>query len=1022
MYRVIFIFLLSIIFISSVSSASIDKSNSLTTTQNTIPQEKIVEIEYIVDNKPVTDIEQISDLEELTQITVGSQLSRHAIQQSVISLFSTQEYSQVDVYTNDSQHGKTLIYQIEKVMKIEKTGITGVASDKLLRSINNVLRLKAGDQYFREIVEYDLKSIRRVCENHGYFGGHVEIITDTTNGSLTYQIALGAPSYITKFQIHGNSAIFTEHIKEACNTQVGRIYMKSTINEDFTAIRSLYRKRYYPKIKIDPNFDSQLGVLTYRIQEGKQLLLDFVDVNGKPILQDSFISKLFANLQLNREESERDKLRRKIERYINNQSEWINIVQTHYQLKGYYATEVTTKTLTNSPLHVEFTIKPGKRYTVKSVEFKGNEAFTREELLREMETKPTSFLSNYIRNSFFSELTLEKDKNRIEILYEKSGYPNVKIISSIDRLNSENGKDGRVTIKLVLIEPYKQVIYGCSFIGNVVLDNNVLYDALPSNLPQPNASLVKKNYENAILKEYHDRGYMDAKVVESQFFHKYDTPTFAIDGDFTEFLNAGTLSNELREEFEKHNLSLKGMHIATRIDDEWSIQDIEGNLRYALLQSKESISIFEYGILRFTIAEGDKIEFGQFIFDEDLSVYPSILTREVSHLTGTLFTPDKLNQARQSIYNTRIFEPGITFRRSIPIDIEEQENSLDENQPSNLSLNNTVVNDVTFFLQERKPGSYGASVGVSSSDGPRGTISLSHLNLFRRNIRFQLRGRWGFRAYLYDTTITEPWLIGRTSGSFQILGRKLEQDDGVRALQSSFSLSRRLPAAHRLNLDYSFRFLKDTSIESTDPELSTTVSSVRFLWRQDTQFPSLNPVSGMLNEVTLEYAGGILGGRSSFIKTVAESIYHQQLNDSGYVLSSSLRLGMTTGLQRNRESELISFERFWAGGSTTVRGYEERGLGPEDTTGKHRGNVQFIFNTELRFTILDPFQGILFLDSGNVWGTFDEIDYSWMPTSVGVGLRLNLGPLIGGIDYAVPLISVPDVPTNSLYFRIGSTF
>ncbi len=964
MHRIFFIILLSPILIPLISSASIENSNSKPTTQESISQETIVKIEYIVDNKPVTDIDQISKLEELTQITVGSQFSRHSIQQSVISLYAIQEYSQIDVYTVGSIQEKTLIFKIETVMEIKEVRITGVASERLNRSIRNVLRLKQGDMFFRGVAESDLKSIKRVSENYGYFRMSVEIITDTTTGSLTYQIVLGNPTYITKFQIQGNSAIFTEHIKEACNTQVGKIYMKSTINEDFTAIRSLYRKRYYPDIKIKPIFDYQNGVLTYEIQEGKQLLLDFVDKNGKPILQESFIRNLITNLKLNREESERNELRRKIERYINNQSRWVGVVQTHYQQKGYYGTEVTTETLTNSPLHVEFTITPGSRYTVKSVEFVNNEAFTREELLREMKTTPANFLSKYIRKRYFSELTLEEDKNRLEILYEKSGYPNVKITPTFEVHESEGSRDGDVSIKLGIIEPYKQVIYRCSFLGNNVLDNKVLDRALPTNFPQPNASLVKKNYENAILKEYHDRGYMDADVTKTQFFHRFDRP----------------------------------------------------------IQNKERLSVYEYGILQLTISEGDKIEFGQFIFDEDLSVYPSILTREVSHLTGTLFTPDKLNQARQNIYNTRIFEPGITYRRSIPIDTAEQDNNSEDSQVSNLSPNHTVVNDVTFFLQERKPGAYGASVGVSSSDGPRGTISLSHLNVFRRNIRFQLRGRWGFRAYLYDTTLTEPWLIGRTSGSIQILGRKLEEDDGVRALQSSFSLSRKLPAAHRLNLDYSFRFLKDTSLAATDPELSTTVSSVRFLWRQDTQFPSLNPVSGMLNEVTLEYAGGILGGRSSFIKTVAESIYHQQLNDSGYVLSSSLRLGLTTGLQRNRESELISFERFWAGGSTTVRGYEERGLGPEDTTGKHRGNVLFIFNTELRFTILDPFQGILFLDSGNVWGAFDEIDYSWMPTSVGVGLRLNLGPLIGGVDYAVPLITVPGVPTNTLYFRIGSTF
>jgi outer membrane protein insertion porin family len=253
--------------------------------------------------------------------------------------------------------------------------------------------------------------------------------------------------------------------------------------------------------------------------------------------------------------------------------------------------------------------------------------------------------------------------------------------------------------------------------------------------------------------------------------------------------------------------------------------------------------------------------------------------------------------------------------------------------------------------------------------------------------------------------------------------RKLEEDEDVRALQGSFTLSRKLPKAHQLNLEYIYRDLKDTSESTLISNPSTTVSSLRFSWRQDSRFPSLNPTSGMLNEVTLEYAGGYLGGESSFIKTIADTRYHRKLNERGFVLATALRFGITTGLlQTSRDTELISFERFWAGGSTTVRGYEDRGLGPKDITGKHRGNVQFIFNTELRFPIFDPFQGVLFFDTGNVWDTFKDIEYEWLPSTVGAGLRLNLGPLSFGVDYAFPLVTVPDVPTNSFYFRVGSTF
>ena len=57
-----------------------------------------------------------------------------------------------------------------------------------------------------------------------------------------------------------------------------------------------------------------------------------------------------------------------------------------------------------------------------------------------------------------------------------------------------------------------------------------------------------------------------------------------------------------------------------------------------------------------------------------------------------------------------------------------------------------------------------------------------------------------------------------------------------------------------------------------------------------------------------------------------------------------------------------------------------------------------------------------------MWDTFNDVKFEWLPSSVGVGLRLNLGPFVGGIDYAVPLITVPNVPINTFYIRVGTPY
>ena len=1006
MFFGLLLILFCVLTVKPISGEVANTSTILDTPLETLKEKKIVKIEYFIDNNSVTDNKTLNSLEKSTYIAVGSQFSRHAIQQSVISLYSLQQYSQVDVYALKTPEGVALNFQLHNVMHIQKINITGIPSDELRRAIRTAIKLEPGAMYIPIIAKKDIDSIKGVCAENGYFNVDVAVKAIPSDRSLTYQINLRKPTSITKLRILGNTAIFTENIKEICRADIGKVYRKSDVDEDISAIRELYQKKYYPNVEILPDFAHTTGVLTFNINEGIQLLLDFVDQNGRPIFQDSPVRNLFAKLDIIKQERERDQLRDEIASIMDKRPFWTETVEDYFAAKGYDGTKVDWKILTNSPLHVKFTITLGPRYIVRNVKFTGNKAFSAEELLQEMETKPANFFSRRIRRRFFSEQALTRDTQRLKILYEKAGYPKLTIKKTdIIKQNINKRNVGEISINLTFVEPYKEVIFHCHFSGNSVLNATTLYEVLPSKPPVPNARLVKKNFENAILKTYQDRGYIDV-TVETQYLNKMDDPVFLLEGNYSELLDVGVLPKELSDVFEKHKLSLTGTFIATKIGDEWSMQDIDGNARYTLKQEKEYLAVFEHGVLLFEVNEGDQIAFGKFFFDGDTGVNSNVLKREVAHLEDTLYTQDKLSGAIQNLYNTGIFELGIRPERRIPTDIEEQ--------PSN-----PVVNDVLIRLQKRKPRAIGASVGYGSSDGPRGTIALSHYNLFKRNVRFRLRGRQGTLGYLYDTTLTEPWFIGRISGSLQFLGRKLEEDDGVRALQGSFSLSRKLSRAHRLNLEYSYRDLKDTSVAFSE----TTVSSLRALWRQDTRAPSLNPTSGMLKEATFEYAGGpLLGGESSFIKAVGDIRYHRKLNEWGLVLGTALRFGITTGLQTDRGAELISFERFWAGGSTTVRGYEERGLGPKDSTGKHRGNVQFIFNTELSFPIFNPIQGVLFFDTGNVWDTIENIEYEWLPATVGAGLRLNFGPLKLGVDYAAPLISIPDVPTNSFYFRIGSTF
>ena len=998
----------------------------------------IAKIEYYIDADPIEETtEQLNILRNQTVVYAGDILSRHAIQQSIKALYATQQYAQIQVYSEDTANGIVLTYQLTPFARIQHIALSGIPENDFRNAIENAMRSKPGGKYVPTIVKTDIDRIKRTCQAHGYFNPKV-IVPDalTENGTLTYQITVGIPSTIRRLQIQGNAVISTNSLIAACNfSRLSPIYNKSDVDTDVAAMLALYREKNYPTTTITPDFDPETGILQFRINEGKEVRFNFVlDVGELPLsLQDAFKAAIVPLIN------------------TASASIWERRIKSYFRSQGYHDTTVSEET--PDAFSVRLTINPGTRYIVKDVSFSGNRAFSDTQLLREMTMKPIGgFLRNLQANitrllfqreqrRFFYESELDTDIHRLDLLYGKAGYPKAIFKTKLDKQKSNNRNIGEVVIHVTIIEEHKEMIHRCDINGNSAIDTATLLARLESelSLPQPNASLTRKAHGDAILKAYYALGYIDARVSDT-YISETEDPVFQVKGNFSESLERGRLSLEIREAFEKHNLSLIGVYIATYIGNRWSFQDIEGNPRYTLKQEATHLEVFEHGVLRLTVdEEGEQVVFGKFHFEGDTDVVkPYVLEREVSHLEGTLWTSKKLSSAMQNLYSLGLFHsvqeerfPQSTHSTGPPPSSDLTDSAI---------LRPTKINDVVIKLEKQKPRTYSLSSGYSFAEGFRGTLALTDSNfLFKRNIRGRVRGRLGWRdelGYLFDATLTEPWLIGRTRGSLQFLAKKLEVDDNVRALQGSFILSRDLSEAHHLDLRYSYRDLEQpvplmpetaaaTHLLEAQNPFKTTVSSVRFSWTYDSRVQYLNPTGGMLNALTLEYAGGnFLQGETSFIKTTTDTRYYRKLT-GGLVLASAVRFGVTTGLRSNRRAELISFERFWAGGGTTVRGYAERSLGPEDSTGIHRGDVQFIFNTELRFPIYWWVRGALFFDTGNVWSSLEDIDTSaLLPASVGAGLYLDLGALTAGIDYAIPLVSAPGAldPHRAFHIRLGSTF
>ena len=159
---------------------------------------------------------------------------------------------------------------------------------------------------------------------------------------------------------------------------------------------------------------------------------------------------------------------------------------------------------------------------------------------------------------------------------------------------------------------------------------------------------------------------------------------------------------------------------------------------------------------------------------------------------------------------------------------------------------------------------------------------------------------------------------------------------------------------------------------------------------------------GMHADFSAEFAGGPLWGQTN--------IYKFQADAQKYILlpyDMILTIAGATGVADyfGDSQEVPLFDRFFLGGSRSIRGFGNRDIGPHDINNEPLGgNTMAYTNLELTFPIMDRVRGAVwndmgFLDARSFHYT-DAINEG--DAAVGVGLRLNLpiGPL--RLDYGVP--------------------
>ena len=178
-------------------------------------------------------------------------------------------------------------------------------------------------------------------------------------------------------------------------------------------------------------------------------------------------------------------------------------------------------------------------------------------------------------------------------------------------------------------------------------------------------------------------------------------------------------------------------------------------------------------------------------------------------------------------------------------------------------------------------------------------------------------------------------------------------------------------------------------------------SSITLGIARDNSTPPFSPHRGWFTSGTFTYSGLGFNNDFHYLQLLLEARHYKQIS-SGWIFASKMKMG-AMGPTRKREVTPIE-ERFYAGGSYSVRGWLRSELGPKSVENILIGGNSLLEGSwELRYPLWKLLSGTIFLDYGNVWSSKLTYELADLFYAFGMGLRIAtpIGPI--RFDVAKPV-------------------
>lgn len=656
--------------------------------------------------------------------------------------------------------------------------------------------------------------------------------------------------------------------------------------------------------------------------------------------------------------------------------------------------------------------------TIRRISFSGNKVFKDDKMRENLSISTGSILNIFTINSNIEQL---------ELMYKEKNYHNIQINYTV--IEQDNNQ---ADIEIIVEEGRKIKIKGITFQGNQTFSDKALKKIISTSEKGFFSWLTSSGEFNredlsqdaARLRGYYQiNGFIHAKVGDPvvDFEDKWIYITFKIEEG--ERFKVGTVDMDGDMIFPRTRL-MPALQISNQPffnreivrQDILMLTDLHANVGFAYAEisplTKEDPENLLVDIT-YTVKKGNKVYFENINILGNTRTRDKVIRRELRMVEQELYSGSRLKRSVRNLNRLDFFE-------DVKVDT-----------PTGSAADKMNVN---IEVVEKSTGTFTFGAGYSTVDSVFVSGSVSQRNLFGRGQILKLSGQVGGISDLWNLSFTEPWLndipLSATASLYRT-GREFDTYDKA-STGGGLGFSYPIWDFTRLSLGYRYDVtdISDITAEASDNVIelrgTNATSAITPAIVYDSRDRAFNTTRGQNHRLTYTHAG--LGGDFGYNKIVGELGWHIPVykglvtflhGKSGYVKELS---GYT----------LPDYEKFYLGGMSSVRGFDFQGINIKKVNSlgqiSEEGGEKFVqFNFELTYPLFKDLGivGVIFYDTGNVYGIDDSIDLGNLRQAAGYGIRWYspIGPIrIEAGHILDPIAEFGEDSSANWEFSMGGAF